>query len=219
MKKISLLIADDQILFVDLLESIIKSRTQDIDIVGTAYNGDDARDMIFQKKPDIALLDVRMPGIDGVTITNKICKELSQVKVVILTTFPDDEYVDKAMKYGASGYLLKNIPVDELITSIRSIYRGNCIVSQTVAKNLFVKTTKKTEEESRKEELTAKQKELTKYLSRREKEVYKLMLKGCSNQEIADALFIAQQTVKNHIHSIYSRIGFHNRSDIFNLEK
>ena len=214
---ISLVIADDQILFLDLLRNIVESRAGDFRIVGTAFNGNDAVDIILQKKPDIALLDIRMPGIDGVEVTKQIRTSLPEVKVIILTTFPDDEYVEKAMAYGASGYLLNNMPVDELIASIRSIYGGNFIVSEQIAKKVFKKARSSSSSIDENVKLSNRQKELTKYLSRREREVYELMVQGYSNHEIADILFIAKQTVKNHIHSIYSKIGFHNRSGIYNL--
>lgn len=218
MALISLVIADDQILFVDLLQNIINSRTDDFKILGVAHNGEDARNMVFAKKPDIALLDIRMPGVDGIELTKQVCVSLPETKVIILTTFPDDEYVQLAIEHGASGYLLKNMPVNGLIASIRSIHEGAFIVSQNIARKTFRRpkvAPGKTEQNKR---LSEKQQALATLLSRREREVYKLMVNGYSNDEIAEMLYIAQQTVKNHIRSIYKKIGLHSRSDIYNLE-
>lgn len=218
MAVISMVIADDQILFVDLLQNIINSRADDFRIVGVAHDGKTAQDMIIKKKPDIALLDIRMPGIDGIELTKVICRTLHTTKVIILTTFPDDDYVQMAIEHGASGYLLKNMPVDGLIASIRSIHEGAFIVSQNIARKTFRKTGQGHTKGEMKNTLSRRQEKLSKLLSRREKEVYQLMVRGYSNDEIADMLFIAQQTVKNHIRSIYKKIGVHNRSDIYNLE-
>jgi DNA-binding NarL/FixJ family response regulator len=214
MEKISLVIADDQLLFVDLLKSIIVTRTDDFSIVGVAYNGEEAIAIARSEDPDILLLDIRMPGLDGVEVTKVVCSELPDVKVIILTTFPDDEYVIKALDYGASGYLLKNMPVDELITSIRAVHGGNFIVSQPIAKKVFRQTIGQQEGQKGAKVLTEKQKEMARTLSRREREVYELMVQGYGNDEIAEKLFISMQTVKNHISSIYGKIGIHSRSDL-----
>jgi DNA-binding NarL/FixJ family response regulator len=213
-----MVVADDQLLFVDLLQSIISTRADDFKIVGVAHDGNEAREKVFALEPDIALLDIKMPGITGVELTKEIVAKLPQTKVIILTTFSDDEYVNTAIDHGASGYLLKNMPVDGLIASIRSIYRGGFIVSEKIAKKAMKKSMdgqhKKTDN---KEPLTKRQQELAGLLSRREQEVYKLMVNGYNNDEISEMLFIASQTVKNHIRSIYRKIGVHNRSDIYNL--
>jgi len=214
MVEISLVIADDQILFVDILKNIIDARTEDFKIFGTAYNGKEAIEVILDKKPDIALVDIRMPGIDGINVTKRVLEELPLLKVVILTTFPDDDYVEKALEYGAVGYLLKNMPVDDLISSLRSIYGGSFVISQKIAKIAFRKSLSMKRGEQKSDHLTEKQRETAKLLSRREREVYELMVKGYSNLEIADMLYISIQTVKNHISSIYGKIGIHNRSGL-----
>lgn len=218
MQPISMIVADDQVLFVDLLQSIIDSRAGDFKIVGVAHNGTEARDKVFALKPDIALLDIKMPGINGVELTKEIVSKIPDTKVIILTTFADDEYVDAAIAHGASGYLLKNMPIDGLIASIRSISRGVFIISEQIAKKAFRKASSTTGSKSdSKGPLTERQEQLADLLSRREREVYKLMVNGYSNDEISEMLYIASQTVKNHIRSIYKKIGVHNRSDIYNL--
>lgn len=213
-----MIVADDQVLFVDLLQSIIDSRAGDFKIVGVAHDGNEAREQVFALKPDIALLDIKMPGINGVELTKEIVAKMPDTKVIILTTFADDEYVDAAIEHGASGYLLKNMPIDGLIASIRSIYRGVFTISEQIAKKAFRKSSTVTgHKSSSRGPLTERQEELAELLSRREREVYKLMVNGYNNDEISEMLYIASQTVKNHIRSIYKKIGVHNRSDIYNL--
>ncbi len=218
MAPISMVVADDQVLFVDLLQSIIDSRADDFKIVGVAHDGNEARDKVLALKPDVALLDIKMPGITGVDLTKEITAKLPDTKVIILTTFSDDDYVDTAIENGACGYLLKNMPVDGLIASIRSIYRGGFIVSEKIAKKALRKSSGSSgNHPDQKAPLTERQEQLADRLSRREREVYKLMVNGYSNEEISEMLYIAAQTVKNHIRSIYKKIGVHNRSDIYNL--
>jgi len=218
MAPISMVVADDQVLFVDLLQSIIDSRADDFKIVGVAHDGNEARDMIFKLKPDIALLDIKMPGATGVNLTKEIVEKIPATKVIILTTFADDDYVDMAIENGASGYLLKNMPIDGLIASIRSIYRGGFIISEKIARKALRKPGGTSPpKHDQKAPLTERQEQLADLLSRREREVYKLMVNGYSNDEISEMLYIASQTVKNHIRSIYRKIGVHNRSDIYKL--
>ncbi len=218
MAPISMVVADDQVLFVDLLQSIIDSRAEDFKIVGVAHDGNEARSKVLALKPDVALLDIKMPGINGVDLTKEITAKLPDTKVIILTTFADDDYVDTAIENGACGYLLKNMPVDGLIASIRSIYRGGFIVSEKIARKALRKSSGGSgHTPDQKAPLTQRQEQLADRLSRREREVYKLMVNGYSNEEISEMLYIAAQTVKNHIRSIYKKIGVHNRSDIYNL--
>lgn len=214
---ISLVVADDQVLFVDLLQSIIENREKELKIVGVAHNGEDAISLVEKERPDIALIDIRMPVLDGVEATKIISSNYPETKVVLLTTFPDDEYVERAVKYGASGYILKNIPVDELIQIIRSIHKGNFIVSDEVAKKLFKTKKKQLKKRLSDFSFTDEQLQMIESLSNREREVYELMIQGYHNDEIADMLFIALQTVKNHIHSIYTKFGIHSRSNLYNM--
>ncbi len=206
---IRLFLVDDQILFVDMLRDIIGHRARDMKVVGTSYSGQDALERIAALEPNIILLDVRMPDMDGISVLKEFRKKYPETKIIMLTTFQDAEKARQAMKEGASGYLLKNMSVNDLIDKIRTIYKGNVVLSAPVAEKMFQEPEHPVEWGEKGLEpsyLSA--------LSRREAEVYKLLIQGYSNSEIAEKLFIARQTVKNHIYSIYSKIGSHDRFKI-----
>lgn len=202
--KIKLVLADDQVLFVESLKNILEMRTDDLKIIGIAYNGKEAVELLERKKPDIVLMDVRMPHMDGVEATRIIHSRYPDIKIIMLTTFDDDEYVHEALKYGAVGYLLKTIPPAELISSIHAVRFGTMQISPSVAKKLV-------------EGIKSAGKEQgplwLKYLSSREKEVLKMLVKGLQNKEIAERLYIAEQTVKNHLSIIYNKLDVHHRSE------
>jgi DNA-binding NarL/FixJ family response regulator len=188
---------------------VIESRAEDIKVVATASNGHEAVDKVAEFSPDVALLDVRMPEMDGVEAAKQIHQEYPDVSIVMLTTFDDDEYVRDALSYGAVGYLLKDIPPKKLIASIRAVKEGSVMMAPSIAKKLIrqvsVEPAKSPEEE--KEEKP----QWLKDLSRRELEVLKLLAEGYDNRQISEQLCIAEQTVKNHVSEIYSKLGTHSR--------
>lgn len=210
---INILLADDQILFLESLKSVIESRAEDIKVVATASNGHEAVDKVAEFSPDVALLDVRMPEMDGVEAAKQIHQEYPDVSIVMLTTFDDDEYVRDALSYGAVGYLLKDIPPKKLIASIRAVKEGSVMMAPSIAKKLIrqvsVEPAKSPEEE--KEEKKEEKPQWLKDLSRRELEVLKLLAEGYDNRQISEQLCIAEQTVKNHVSEIYSKLGTHSR--------
>lgn len=210
---INILLADDQILFLESLKSVIESRAEDIKVVATASNGHEAVDKVAEFSPDVALLDVRMPEMDGVEAAKQIHQEYPDVSIVMLTTFDDDEYVRDALSYGAVGYLLKDIPPKKLIASIRAVKEGSVMMAPSIAKKLIrqvsVEPAKSPEEE--KEEKEEEKPQWLKDLSRRELEVLKLLAEGYDNRQISEQLCIAEQTVKNHVSEIYSKLGTHSR--------
>ncbi len=214
MDTIRLFLVDDQILFVDMLTDIITHRAQDMQVAGTAYSGPDAMRKIAGIKPNIILLDVRMPDVDGISVLKEFRKKYPDIKIIMLTTFQDIEKARQAMKEGASGYLLKNMSVNDLIDKIRTIYKGNVIISASIAEKMFQQTEDNQQKSENKESGKKVEPPYLSVLSRREAEVYELLLQGYSNSEIAEKLFIARQTVKNHIYSIYSKIGSHDRAKI-----
>jgi len=207
---INILLADDQILFLESLKSVIESRAEDIKVVATASNGHEAVDKVAEFSPDVALLDVRMPEMDGVEAAKQIHQEYPDVSIVMLTTFDDDEYVRDALSYGAVGYLLKDIPPKKLIASIRAVKEGSVMMAPSIAKKLIrqvsVEPAKSPEEEKEEEKP-----QWLKDLSRRELEVLKLLAEGYDNRQISEQLCIAEQTVKNHVSEIYSKLGTHSR--------
>ena len=205
MKKISVFLVDDQVLFVDSLKNVLNTRAKDITVIGVAYNGKTAVEQVDRLKPDIVLMDVRMPIMDGVECTRIIKERSPDTHVMMLTTFDDDEYVLEAMEIGAVGYLLKNIHPSYLIHAIRSVFQGGVIISPQIARKLMNKEKLPLEKEKTKSNLLGE-------LSNREREVLLQLSDGLSNREIAEKLFIAEQTVKSLIGKILEELGAGNRA-------
>ena len=136
MEQIKVLLVDDQVLFVESLKKVIQADAWDITVAGIAHNGREAVDFVKHNTVDVILMDVRMPVMDGVEATAAILKKNPDTKIMMLTTFDDDKYVQEALYYGAIGYLLKDIPPEELLRSIRSIKDGNVLFSPKVASKL-----------------------------------------------------------------------------------
>jgi DNA-binding NarL/FixJ family response regulator len=208
---ISIVIVDDQVLFAESLKNILEMRTRDIRVIGLAYNGDQAIEVVNARRPDIVLMDVRMPGKDGVQAAKALLDRHPEINIVMLTTFDDDAYVHEALRYGVVGYLLKTTRPAELIASIRAIKQGTVQISQEVARKLVREIPQQPGQEDDKGAGLQKI-EVLKYLSHRERELLKLLMQGLSNKEIAERLFIAEQTVKNHLSIIYSKLGVQTRS-------
>ena len=202
MRKIRLLLADDQVLFVESLRTVLEVRAKDIEVVGIAHDGETAVREAEACRPDILLLDVRMPGKDGVEAARLIAERTPKVKGMMLTTFDDDEYVHEALAHGAVGYMLKNMPPNDLIASIRAVVSGTIQVSPQVMAKLLKDEAPQTESDLA-EELSE--------LSRREREILFFICRGLDNQGIARRLYLAEQTVKNHISHIYAKLGVHER--------
>ncbi len=207
---IKILLADDQILFLESLKSVIESRAENIQVVATALNGREAIQMVEQYRPEVALLDVRMPDMDGVEAARQINERYPEVRIVMLTTFDDDEYVRDALNYGAVGYLLKDIPPKKLIASIQAVKEGSVMMAPSIARKLVQQVAAEPQGTSKKSKSEEKP-EWLKELSKRELEVLKLLGEGYDNRQIADQLYIAEQTVKNHVSEIYSKLGTHSR--------
>jgi DNA-binding NarL/FixJ family response regulator len=211
-ERIRVALADDQVLFVQSLKKVMESLASDIEVVGIARTGTEAISLIERTTPDVILLDVRMPEMDGVSATKVIHERWPELFIIILTTFDDDEYVYEALQRGAVGYLLKNIPVEELIQSVRAVNNGSVLLSPSIVGKLVdqasrYRTLDGTQPARDVESLPSWFKEL----SGREREVLKYIAMGYDNAEIAEAMFIAQQTVRNHVSTIYSKIGEHDR--------
>lgn len=198
--KLKVLLVDDQILFVESLRCVLEDRTHDMDIVGVAHDGNEAVLAAMKLRPDIILMDVRMPGMDGVQATREIHRLYPDIKILMLTTFQDDEYVKVALQFGALGYLLKNIQPDELIRSIRTVRRSVAQLSPEIMAKLV----------GGGDQVPA----FLEALTPREKEILELCLRALGNQAIAAALGVSEQTVKNHIHNLYSKLGVTSRLEL-----
>jgi DNA-binding NarL/FixJ family response regulator len=208
--KIRVLLADDQRLFTESICTLISNYAEDIEIIGIAATGAEAVRLAETLQPQVILMDVRMPGMDGVKATEKILKSFPQIRIMMLSTFDEDEYVKEALHQGASGYLLKDISPTELIASIRAIKEGSVQISPSVAAKLVEQLYERPGKMS-------KAIEWYETLSQREREIFMLISKGYGNKQISQELCIAEQTVRNHVSSIYGKLGIEDRFQIIQL--
>jgi DNA-binding NarL/FixJ family response regulator len=201
MAVIRVLIVDDQVLIRDGLRSLLSAQP-DLQVVGDAEDGAAAIELIHQlsqsdQVPDVVLLDIRMPVMDGVATTEQIVTKFPSCRVLILTTFDDEEYVSQAIRHGARGYLLKGTPSTDLAMAIRSIYQGYSYLGP----GLMAKALSPPGLGLFNSDLTP-----------REQQVLQLLAQGAENREIANSLSISERTVKNHITNILTRLGLKNRT-------
>ncbi|MGD1854661.1 MAG: response regulator [Leptolyngbyaceae cyanobacterium] len=202
---IRILLVDDQAIIRQGLANLLEAQP-DLTMVGDAENGRQAIEKVAAsygtpEQPDVILMDIRMPEVDGVAATRQICEDFPGLKILVLTTFDDADYVQQAMRYGAKGYLLKQTPVADLALAIRSVHQGYTHMGPGLFEKNFLTTSPKV---SIPPALAA--------LSPREQEVLKLISHGCSNREIAQALFISERTVRNHVTSILSQLQLRDRT-------
>jgi DNA-binding NarL/FixJ family response regulator len=217
--KIRVLLADDQVLFVESLRTVLEIRAEDFEVVGVAGTGREAIQLVMEKHPDIILMDVRMPEMDGVEATKIIHETYPDIHVLMLTTFDDDEYVVEALNHGAAGYMLKDMPPADLIVSLRAVCKGSIIISPQVANKLLRirESETKTEDGMEGRSRPLPDGPFLRYLSKREIEILRLIGTGADNARIARKLSIAEQTVKNHVSVIYSKLHVHNRMQAMKL--
>jgi DNA-binding NarL/FixJ family response regulator len=206
---ISLLLVDDQNLIRQGLKALLELEP-DLVVVGEAENGAIAIDRVKQLQPNVVLMDIRMPVMDGVTATKQICSEFPHVNILVLTTFDDDTYVMAAIKYGAKGYLLKDTPSEEIAAAIRAVALGythlapgmiDKVMSGQIDRNQAVLPPELAE------------------LTPRELEILKLIAVGSNNREIAGQLYISEGTVKNHVTNILTRLNVRDRTQAAILAK
>ncbi len=207
---IRLLVVDDQALVREGLQTLLESKP-DLQVVGDAENGQRAIEIIkvlsgTPQQPDVVLMDVRMPVMDGVAATQIICQSFSDIKVMMLTTFDDDKYVSQAIKFGAKGYLMKDTPSEELAIAIRNLYKGYTQFGPGILEKAL--NTSSTVSEPVANDLPPQ----LALLSLREREVLRLIASGNSNREIAQKLYISERTVKNHVSNILCCLGLRDRT-------
>ncbi len=206
MEQLRLVIVDDQKLFRQNLKTVIELRMPEAKVVGVAGDGREALAVIRQTRPDLVLLDMRMPGSDGLECIRQLRASDDNVQVIVLTTFDDDEYVFEALRLGAVGYLLKNIEPEELTDAIRRVRQGGKLVSPQVTAKLVDEVTRR-----RSAERDTIKKGYLARLTQREVEVLRHIALGEDNQEIAASLCIAEGTVKNYVSSIYEKLEVRDR--------
>lgn len=207
---IRILIADDHALLRQGIKNVLELES-DFAIVAEAGDGEEAVRKAGEAVPDIALLDINMPRLNGLEVTKRIRAALPSVKVIILTIHDDESYVVEVVKAGAAGYLLKDVEPGMLIKAIRTVYEGESFIYPTLAKKLFGEITR-LEEERRHGPASFLQHGRDERLTLRELEVLQLIAKGLSNQEIAHKLFLSEKTVKNHLTNIFRKIDVADRT-------
>ncbi len=202
--KIKVLIVDDQTLVRQGLATLL-ALEEDLEIVGQAGDGEEAISQVGFLQPDVVLMDMRMPKKTGVEATQEICKRYPSVKVLVLTTYDEDDLIVGALKAGACGYLLKDSPSEKLATAIRAVKEGYTQLSPAVTPKV-VSLMHGTEK--------SKKADLLKSFSEREVEVIELIAKGLSNKEIAETLYITQGTVKNYVTKILGQLNLRDRTQL-----
>lgn len=207
---IRLLLVEDQEIVRRGLKTLLETKP-DLRVVGEAGNGQQAIELVEQlhateQDPEVILMDIRMPIMDGVTATEHLCQHYPGIKILVLTTFDDAQYIAEALRVGAKGYLLKDTPADELAEVIRSIARGYTQFGPGILEKMMAKTP--TSDAAPPEELPPGLQDLT----TREKQVLRMIATGASNREIAQALFLSEGTVRNHISHILTRLNLRDRT-------
>lgn len=199
-------LVDDQVLFLESLKRVLREDAPDIDIVGVAYNGKEAIEVIADTNPDVVVMDIRMPIMDGVEAVRILRERFPTVRILVLTTFDDDDYVYDALNYGAHGYLLKDIAPSELIRDIRLAVAGPIQISPAIVAKLIARKLETQDAD------ISNQPSWIAELNEKEKQILRLIIKGMDNSEIAAAQFLATQTVKNYTSIIYAKMGARNRA-------
>ena len=201
MKKVRLMLVDDQALFREALRTLLALQP-DFEIVAEAENGERAVAIAKTQKPDVILMDLRMPVMGGVEATRRVLVAAPGARVVVLTTFEEDEEIFAAMRAGAVGFLLKACSADKLCDSVRAAAQGTSVLEPTVAARMMAELNRLTSQERKRVEHP-----LVDPLSERELAVLKLLATGCSNKEIGGRLSIAEGTVKNHMTNVLGKLG------------
>lgn len=198
---IKLLLADDHRM---LRESLRKSlEDHGFDVVGEANNGDEATRLAAQLRPDVVLMDVSMPEVDGVEATRRITTAIDTIRVVMLTMHADRDVIERAIAAGASGYLVKDCSIDEVADAVRQVAKGETALSPALAQG-FLKEARALNGGAQRDE--------ERVITKREEEVLQLIADGCSTPEVAAKLYISQKTVKNHLASIYEKLDARDRT-------
>jgi DNA-binding NarL/FixJ family response regulator len=203
---IRLLIADDHNMFVDGIESILRDE-DDIQVVGKCFDGGSVFAQILTQKFDVILLDINLPGMNGIEVCKKLTKEYPEVKVLALSMYNDESFVTEILKNGALGYILKNTGKIELVRAIKTVYRGQSYFSDEVTETIMKSLVSPKASEKKSTTLLPK-------ISRREKEVLQLIVQEHTTQEIATELFISLKTVESHRRSLLTKMNVRNTAGL-----
>lgn len=206
---IKILIADDQELLRQSLQIILGSN-DDFEVIDAVENGREVIRSVRRERPDVILMDIRMPIMDGVSCTQIIKENYPDIKIIILTTFDDDEYVYNALKYGASGYILKGVSTKELAEAIRTVYKGNEMLNADIA----MKVVKMFRRMAQSNFAIKVDNSMAEELSEAERKVIQQVGRGLSNKEIAAVLHLSEGTIRNYISSVLSKLDLRDRTQL-----
>ena len=210
---IKVLIADDQELIRQSLQIVLDSR-EELQVTDAVANGQEVVGSVRRERPDVILMDIRMPKMDGVQCT-KIIKDLCpDVKIIILTTFDDDEYVYNALKYGASGYLLKGVSMDGLVEAIETVHSGRAMINPDIAAKVLRLFSQMAQADQEQQHTIRVSDELVETLTKTEWKIIDQVAKGSSNREIAEALSLSEGTVRNYLSTILNKLDLRDRTQL-----
>lgn len=205
MEKIKVLITDDHAIVREGLQAIL-SVQPDIEVIGEATNGEESVKKAKELQPDIILMDITMPGMNGLEATREIKKQNPEMKILVLTMHEEDDYFYRILEAGASGYFIKGGSFNELITALRVVWHGDVFIYPTMAKKLLVNYLEGVK--------SGQEVEGYKKLTEREQEILRFVADGLTNQEIAEKLFISPTTVQTHRAHMMAKLGLHNRTEL-----
>jgi len=203
-RKIRIIIADDHAVVREGTRTLLE-REKDMELVGEAEDGEKAVHLIEITKPDVAILDINMPGLNGIEVTRCVKPLSPQTAILILTAYDNDEYIFALLEAGAAGYLLKDAPSHELVAAVRSVHSGKPVLHTSVTRKVIQRALTKLDKTPG-DEVDAE-------LSNREREVLHLAAKGLANKEIADTLHISVRTVHRHLNMIFNKLGVGSRTE------
>ncbi len=206
---IKVLIADDQELIRQSLQIVLDSRPE-LEVIDTASNGQEVIGCVRRNRPDVILMDVRMPKMDGVQCTKIIKENYPDIKIIILTTFDDDEYVYNALKFGASGYLLKGVSMDELVNAIVTVYKGRAMINPDIA----TKVLRLFSQMAKADYAISVGNKAVEELTKTEWKIIRQVERGAANKEIAETLNLSEGTVRNYLSTILNKLDLRDRTQL-----
>ena len=210
---IKVLIADDQELIRQSLQIVLDSR-EELQVTDAVANGQEVVGSVRRERPDVILMDIRMPKMDGLQCT-KIIKDLcADVKIIILKTFDDDEYVYNVLKYGASGYLLKGVSMDGLVEAIETVHSGRAMINPDIAAKVLRLFSQMAQADQEQQHTIPVSDELVETLTKTEWKIIDQVAKGSSNREIAEALSLSEGTVRNYLSTILNKLDLRDRTQL-----